>query len=92
MPWAKLVKVDLQSIRLTDPENNLRYLFLTPGIPQAALVTWDEGVKPQPFSFQLGPAGADRHELLQGQGSEDEAGPLQPQAEESSTAKNTAVA
>lgn len=52
-PDATNVIVDLQSIRLTDPETRLRYLFFTPRVCQLALIAFDQGVKPEPFQFTL---------------------------------------
>lgn len=53
IPHAKGISVDLQSIRFTDREKNLRYTFLTPRSAQLALLDFDAGRKPEPFAFQL---------------------------------------
>ena len=45
--------IDLQTIRVTDPSKGLRYTYLTPRIAQEALVRFDMGIKPPPFSFLL---------------------------------------
>src|SRR5262245_57512785 len=37
-PGAKGVSVDLATIRFSDPEKGLRYIYLTPRIAQTALV------------------------------------------------------
>lgn len=53
LPDSTKHSVDLQTIRLTDPKRGLRYTYLTPRIAQEALVRWDMGIKPTPFSFVL---------------------------------------
>ena len=52
-PTATNVLVDLQSIRFTDPETRLRYLFFTPRVCQLALIHYDQGDRPEPFQFTL---------------------------------------
>jgi hypothetical protein len=52
-PGAQHVAVDLQTIRFSDPKLRRRYIYLTPRIGQKALVDWDQGVRPQPFSLRL---------------------------------------
>ena len=47
------VSVDLQTIRFSDPILRRRYTYLTPRIAQLALVDFDQGRKPPPFSFKL---------------------------------------
>lgn len=49
----KSVQVDLQSIRLTDGEKKLRYLYLTPPAAQSALLEFDHGIQPTPFQMLL---------------------------------------
>jgi hypothetical protein len=53
VPDARSVSVDLQTIRFTDAERGLRYVYLTPRIGQMALVDFDQGRLPEPFSMQL---------------------------------------
>ena len=53
-PWARNVSVDIQTIRFTDPESKLRYIFLTPRKIQEYIVDWDSGTNPEPFDFILG--------------------------------------
>jgi len=53
VPNATYVSVDLQTIRYSDPSKGLRYTYLTPRTVAEALCAWDEGVKPEPWSFQL---------------------------------------
>jgi len=53
VPGAKFVSVDLQSIRFTDPKRGVRYLYLTPGIAQVALLRFDQGEDVEPFALKL---------------------------------------
>lgn len=53
VPNAGKVSVDLQTIRWSDYGKGLRYTFLTPRPASVALVQFDQGVKPKPFSFRL---------------------------------------
>jgi len=53
LPGSARRLIDLQTIRVTDPKRGLRYTYLTPRIAQEALVRWDKGIKPPPFSFVL---------------------------------------
>jgi hypothetical protein len=50
---AKNISVDLATIRWTDVEKNLRYIYLTPRPAQIALIDFDRGVKPTPFRLDL---------------------------------------
>jgi hypothetical protein len=52
-PMAQRISVDLQTIRFSDPKKNLRYTYLTPRTGQVALVRYDQGIKPEPFSMML---------------------------------------
>lgn len=52
-PWGTHVSADLATIRVTDPRNGLRYTYLMPRFGQVALLDFDEGVKPEPFSITL---------------------------------------
>lgn len=52
-PRASHVAVDISTIRFTDPEKRQRYTFLTPRRAQVALLQFDQGIKPDPFQFQL---------------------------------------
>jgi len=52
-PDAQRVAVDLQTIRFTDPKRGLRFTYLTPRVGQIALIQFDQGVHPEPFSMQL---------------------------------------
>lgn len=53
LPWARFVSVDIATIRFTDPKTGLRYTYLTPRVAQVAIVNFDDGKKPEPFSFWL---------------------------------------
>ena len=52
-PGAKWVSSDIQTLRATDPVQPFRYTYLTPRIAQVALVQFDQGIRPEPFSFTL---------------------------------------
>jgi hypothetical protein len=53
VPGASKVSVDLQTIRFTDLEKRLRYVYLTPRQAQLALVSFDQGIHTDPFSMVL---------------------------------------
>jgi hypothetical protein len=53
VPNAVNVAVDLSTIRFTDPERELRYVYLTPYSAQLALIQFDEGNPPPSFAFVL---------------------------------------
>lgn len=53
VPGAKRISVDVQTIRFTDPDQPFRYIYLTPRIVQQAIIQFDRGIKPVPFSFAL---------------------------------------
>lgn len=57
-PWAQSVSVDLQSIRMSDPEKGLRYCYLTPRSCQQTLLALDQGRREfiVPFHFRLAKA------------------------------------
>jgi hypothetical protein len=52
-PDAASISVDLQTIRFSLPNRRLRYTYLTPRIAQLALIKFDQGQMPEPFSFSL---------------------------------------
>lgn len=54
VPYAKNVIVDVQSIRWTDPETEMRYTYLTPPEAQKQLVRFDAGKKVEPFVIDIG--------------------------------------
>jgi len=47
------VSTDLQTIRFTMPSRDLRYIYFTPASVQSALVKFDQGEEPDPFTFRL---------------------------------------
>jgi hypothetical protein len=53
IPRATGVSVDLQAIRWTDPDLQLRYVFLTPREAQIALLHFDRGETPESFTMKL---------------------------------------
>lgn len=53
VPNARNISVDLQTIRFSDPVKRMRYVYLTPRMAQLALVDFDGGEKPEPFTFRL---------------------------------------
>lgn len=53
LPYVTRVSVDIQTIRYTDQEKGVRITFLTPRIAQEAIIDFDDGVLPKPFSFGL---------------------------------------
>jgi len=52
IPSATWVSVDLATIRYTDEARGQRFIYLTPGYAQKALLQWDDGVKPEPFRIR----------------------------------------
>ena len=50
---AAYIATDLQTTRYTDLVRRERYVFLTARVAQIALVAFDQGLKPEPFSFRL---------------------------------------
>lgn len=53
IPEARYVSVDLATIRFTDLSAGVRYIYLTPRGAQEALLKFDQGEKPEPFSLRL---------------------------------------
>ena len=53
IPEAKAVAVDLATIRFTDKTTGDRYIYQTPGPAQQTIIQFDQGIKPEPFSFKL---------------------------------------
>jgi len=53
VPGAANISVDLQTIRFSDPKKRMRYVYLTPRMAQLALVDFDAGEMPDPFTFRL---------------------------------------
>src|SRR6266702_2903704 len=52
-PWARNVTVDIQTIRLSDPDRGVRFTYLTPRQAQLALLDFDAGEPVEPFNFVL---------------------------------------
>jgi hypothetical protein len=52
-PGALRVSVDLQTIRFTAKDGKYRYTYLTPRVGQVALVNFDQGILPAPFTMLL---------------------------------------
>ncbi len=54
VPNAKNVSVDLASIRWTDRDKGVRYIYLTPRLAQMNLLRFDQGDEDiEPFQFKL---------------------------------------
>jgi hypothetical protein len=53
LPHVRHVSVDIQTIRFSDPQNRVRFVYLTPRLGQTALVRFDAGDKIEPFRMQL---------------------------------------
>lgn len=52
-PYGTGVAVDIQTIRFSNPNTGLRYVYMTPRAAQIALVNFDQEVLPEPFSITL---------------------------------------
>lgn len=50
---AAYVAADLQTVRFTNRAKGERYTYLTPRKCQVAIVDWDQGRTPAPFTFTL---------------------------------------
>lgn len=48
-PHYKFVAVDVATIRATDPDKGVRYVWLTPRTIQKMIVEYDQGNKPKPL-------------------------------------------
>jgi len=53
IPTAQYVAADLATIRWTDPQTRLRYICFTPRNAQNALIDFDNGIKPKPFTYEI---------------------------------------
>jgi hypothetical protein len=51
VPGATYPSADIQTIRFT--KDGYRYTYITPRRVQEALILFDQGIKPEPFQFQL---------------------------------------
>jgi hypothetical protein len=52
LPHVRNISVDMMSIRWSDPLKGWRYTYMTPKPAQGALIDFDMGIVPQPFSFE----------------------------------------
>src|SRR6266705_6856869 len=52
-PEAKNIHVDIATTRWTNKYTGDRYVFLTPGPAQQAIIPYDQGQKMPPYSFYL---------------------------------------
>jgi hypothetical protein len=52
MPNATYISVDLATIRFTDRLAGRRYIYLTPGVAQEALIAFDQGEPVEPFTIK----------------------------------------
>jgi hypothetical protein len=53
VPGASRVNVDLRTIRWSDTEKGLRYVYMVPPIAADALIRFDRGASLRPFRFRL---------------------------------------
>src|SRR6267142_1471813 len=53
VPHATRVNVDLRTIRWSNPEKGLRYVYMVPPIAADALIRFDKGASLRPFRFRL---------------------------------------
>jgi hypothetical protein len=53
VPGSTHASADIATLRFSDPEKGLRYIYLTPRSVQEKLIGFDMGLKPEPFSFEL---------------------------------------
>jgi len=86
IPTATFISVDLATIRFTDEAAGYRYIYLTPGYAQKALLDFDQGQKPDPFRLRQNAAqmtltgGARRARAVRNKQVEEETG-VRPPAE-----------
>jgi hypothetical protein len=53
MPQMVSISADLQTVRMSDPDLGLRFTYLTPRVGQEALIDFDQGELPEPYSMLL---------------------------------------
>jgi hypothetical protein len=53
VPRAQYISVDLATIRFTDVEAGMRYIYLTPRRVQQEILNFDQGEKSEPFNFRI---------------------------------------
>src|SRR5438132_12805620 len=51
-PAIKSLKVDLATIRLSDPQSRKRYIYFTPAEAQRSIINFDQGKDFQPAEFR----------------------------------------
>jgi hypothetical protein len=57
IPDARMIAVDLQTIRWSNPKRGVRYVFLTPHVAQTdVIIPFDQGEECKPTSFKMRPA------------------------------------
>jgi hypothetical protein len=56
LPTAKFIAVDVQCIRFTLPERQMRFCFLTPHAARELVINFDQGEECRPVSFSMKPA------------------------------------
>lgn len=66
-PGAKFVSVDISTIRFTDTQRGLRFVYLTPRIVQVNILRFDQGLAFNPFRFQLRNGSVSRAQSRKGQ-------------------------
>jgi hypothetical protein len=52
-PDGRFASADIQTIRISDPARHRRYVYLTPRSAQMALIKFDRGELPSPFTIKL---------------------------------------
>jgi hypothetical protein len=57
IPDARMIAVDLQTIRGSNPKRGVRYVFLTPHVAQQdVIIPFDQGEECKPVTFRMKPA------------------------------------
>src|SRR5262245_53549082 len=64
-PNAIRIRVDMQTIRWTDPVRKLRYIHLTPARAQQYVINFDAGDTIKPFRFRLSRQGRQTIPMVQ---------------------------
>jgi hypothetical protein len=53
VPGTTKVSVDIHTIRFNDPKRPYRYIYITPRPVAEAILAFDQGITPDPFTCQL---------------------------------------
>lgn len=53
VPGSKGASADIATLRFSNPDKGLRYIYMTPRRVQEAILAFDLGEKPDPFEFRL---------------------------------------